>query len=226
MLSLLCSGGVFEKEENRMIQMKRAFHAVLNKQYPRPQGIVGYLAGELMVHQHETETTWTVSVADVQPVDSVLEIGFGAGKAIALLAEKTSSGSVTGVDLSPTMVRHARTRNARAVRAGRVLLQQADAAQLPFADQQFNKVISIHSLYFWPERSAVFAEIFRVLKPGGTCIVTFSTGKVGEAEAAGLETIIEEQGLPQMRGLGFREAQLVQGPTARQLKNVAIIGRK
>ena len=112
------------------------------------------------------------------------------------------------------------------MRAGRVLLQQADAAQLPFADHQFDKVISIHSLYFWPERAAVFAEIFRVLKPGGTCVVTFSTGKAGEAEATGIEAIIEEQGLPQMRRLGFTEAQLAQGPVARQFKNVAIIGRK
>jgi ubiquinone/menaquinone biosynthesis C-methylase UbiE len=209
-----------------MTQIKRAFHAVLDKQYPRPQGIMGYLAGELMVRQHETETVWTVSVADVQPADSVLEIGFGAGKAIALLAEKTPGGSVAGVDLSATMVKRARTRNARAVRARRVLLQQGDAVQLPFADQQFDKVISIHSLYFWPEPSAVFAEIFRVLQPDGMCVVTFSTGKVGEAGAIALEANIEEQALPHMRGLGFTEAQLVQGPIARQLKNVAIIGRK
>jgi ubiquinone/menaquinone biosynthesis C-methylase UbiE len=160
-----------------MIQIKRTFNTVLNKQYPCPQGMIGYLAGELMVRQHEEETDWTVSVADVQPADSVLEIGFGAGKAIELLAEKAPGGSIAGVDLSATMVKRARTRNARAVRAGRVLLLQGDAAQLPFADRQFDKVISIHSLYFWPERAAVFAEIFRVLKPGGTCVVTFSTGK-------------------------------------------------
>jgi hypothetical protein len=65
-----------------------------------------------------------------------------------------------------------------------------------------------------------------VLKPGGTCVVTFSTGKAGEAEATELEAIIEEQGLPQMRKLGFTEASLKQGSIARQFKNVAVIGRK
>lgn len=92
----------FEKEGDMMIQIKRAFNTVFNKQYPCPQGMIGYLAGELLVRQHEEETTWTVLAADVQPADSVLEIGFGAGKAIALLAEKTPGGSVAGVDLSAT----------------------------------------------------------------------------------------------------------------------------
>jgi len=209
-----------------IIPIKRAFNTVFNRQYPCPQGMIGSLAGELMVRQHATETVWTVSVADVQPADSVLEIGFGAGKAIALLADKTPDGSVAGVDLSATMVRRARTRNAQAVRAGQVLLQQGDAAQLPFANQQFDKVISIHSFYFWPEHAAVFAEIFRVLKPGGTCVVTFSTGKAGEAEAMRLEMEIEEQWLAHMRRLGFTEVQFAQGPVARQFKNVAIIGRR
>lgn len=187
---------------------------------------MGYLAGELMVRQHEEETTWTVSVADVQPTESVLEIGFGAGKAIALLAEKTPDGSVAGIDLSATMVKRARTRNARAIRAGRVFLQQGNAEQLPFTDQQFDNVISIHSIYFWPDPSLVFAEIFRVLKPGGTCVVTFSTGKVGEVEAKAREENIEEQTLPDIRKLGFTQIQLVPGPIARQFKNVAVLGKK
>ena len=147
-----------------MIQIKRAFTTVLNKQYPCPHGVMGRIAGELMVHQHGKETAWTVAIADVQPADSVLEIGFGAGKAIELLAEKTPRGSVTGIDLSVTMVQRARARNGRAVRAGRVTLQQGDAAHLPFAEQQFDKVISIHTLYFWSEPAVILAEIFRALR--------------------------------------------------------------
>lgn len=209
-----------------MIQIKQAFNTVLNKQYPRPQGMIGYLAGELMVRQHAKETVWTVSVADVRTADSVLEIGYGAGKAIALLAEKTPAGSVAGVDLSATMVKRARTRNARVVRAGRVRLQQGDAAHLPFADRQFDKVISIHSLYFWPEPSVVFAEILRVLKPGGICVVTFASGKAGDEDAAGLEAIIERQELPDLRKLGFTEVSLQRGPIVRQFKILAVVGAK
>src|SRR5690348_13800409 len=107
-----------------MIQITRTFQSALNKQYPCPKGVIGRFAGELMVRQHAEETAWTVSIANIQPADRVLEIGFGAGRAIELLAEKTTGGSVAGIDLSPTMVKRARKRNAQAVRAGRVTLQQ------------------------------------------------------------------------------------------------------
>ncbi len=209
-----------------MIQIKRAFDTVLNKQYPCPQGVMGRIAGELMVHQHGKETTWTVAVADVQPADSVLEIGFGAGKAIELLAEKTSCGSVEGLDRSATMVKRARARNRRAVRAGRVTLQQGDAAHLPFGEQQFDKVISIHTFYFWSEPAVILAEIFRVLKPGGMCIITFTTGKAEETGLGHYQAIIEERMLPGMRSIGWTSVSIKYGSIARQYKNVAVIGRK
>ena len=156
-----------------MIQISRAFQSILNKQYPCPKGMIGHFAGELMVRQHAEETIWTVSIADIQPTDCVLEIGFGAGKAIELLAEKTTRGSVAGIDLSPIMVKRARKRNAQAVRAGRVTLQQGDAAQLPFEGQQFDKVITIHIIYFWSNHEVILTEMLRVLKPEGT--IAFST---------------------------------------------------
>jgi len=209
-----------------MIQIKRAFNTVFNKQYPCPQGMLGYLAGELMVRQHETETAWTVAMADVQPTDSVLEIGFGAGKAIQLLADKTPRGSVAGIDRSDIMVRRARVRNGRAVSAGRVTLLQGEAAHLLFAPQQFDKVISIHTVYFWSEPATIFAEIYRVLKPGGVCIITFTTGKADETGLGHFQAILEEQMLPDMRTIGFTEASIKQGPIARNYKNVAVWGRK
>jgi ubiquinone/menaquinone biosynthesis C-methylase UbiE len=209
-----------------MVQITRAFEAVLNKQYPCPDGVIGRLAGELMVRQHATETIWTVSIADIQPADRVLEIGFGAGKAIALLAEKTTHGSVAGIDLSPTMVKRARKRNAQAVKAGRVTLQQGDAAQLPFAEQQFDKVITIHTIYFWSEPAAILAEILRVLKPGGLCFITFTTGKAEEPGLGFFQAILEERMLPDMRTMGFTEVSIKHGPIARHYKNVTVIGRK
>ena len=210
-----------------MIQINRAFETVLNKHYVCPEGMIGRLVGELMVRQHEKETAWTVSIADVQPADCVLEIGFGAGKAIELLAEKTMHGFVHGIDLSATMVKRARERNAQAVRSGRVTLQQGEATQLPFAEHHFDKVISIHTFYWWAEDPhIILAEMFRVLKPEGTFLFTFAHGKIGEESDYYDQTFLKEQVFPPMKSAGFTAVASRPGPLSRQFKILAALARK
>ena len=97
---------------------------------------------------------------------------------------------------------------------------------LPFAEQLFDKVISIHTFYFWSEPAVILEEIFRVLKPGGMCVITFTTGKAEEPGLGHFQAILEERMLPGMRTIGFTEVSIKHGPIARQYKNVAVIGRK
>jgi ubiquinone/menaquinone biosynthesis C-methylase UbiE len=197
--------------------------------YGHPTGIVGRILGEKMVRQHVPETTWTVFLLDIKPKDQVLELGFGAGRAIELVAAQASNGHVAGIDISQAMVHAASRRNARTVKAGRVALQQGDVATLPFADNQFDKVFSIQTFYFWSDPSRVLAEIFRVLKPGAMLVVTLSTGTIDTAEKTGLESyqhILEEQVVPAMKQLGFTTAYIEQGPASRQFKTAAFIGIK
>jgi len=210
-----------------MIQVNRVFEAVANKHYVCPKGVMGRLVGELMVRQHKEETAWTVSIAHIQPTDRVLEIGFGAGKAIELFAEKVTHGFVYGVDLSATMVKRARERNARAVRSRRVILQQGEAALLPFEEHYFDKVVSIHTFYWWAEDPhIVLTEMFRVLKPGGTLIFTFSNGKIDKERDYYDQTFIEEQLFPQMKSIGFTSVSSRSGPVSRQFKHIAVVGTK
>jgi len=115
-----------------MIQMKQAFNTALNKHYRCPKGIMGRIAGEVMVRQHRPETAWTLHLLDIQPTDTVLEVGFGAGQGIKLAAERVTSGRIRGIDLSEEMVRVATRRNASAIKAGRVALSQGSITALPF----------------------------------------------------------------------------------------------
>ncbi|MBZ0286835.1 MAG: class I SAM-dependent methyltransferase, partial [Anaerolineae bacterium] len=82
-------------------------------------------------------------------------------------------GQVTGVDFSAAMVAAAGSRNAKAIRDGKVKLVEGDAARLPFTDNTFDKAFSIHSIYFWPDAGAALKHIYRVLKPGGMLVITF-----------------------------------------------------
>jgi len=93
---------------------------------------MGRIAGEVMVRQHRPETAWTLHLLDIQPTDTVLEVGFGAGQGIKLAAERVTSGRIRGIDLSEEMVRVATRRNASAIKAGRVALSQGSITALPF----------------------------------------------------------------------------------------------
>jgi SAM-dependent methyltransferase len=95
-------------------------------QYGHPTGLVGRLLGERMVRQHMAETAWTISLLNLQPKDQILELGFGAGRAIELIAAQAVNGHVFGVDLSQEMMRSASRRNAKAIKAGQVVLCHGD----------------------------------------------------------------------------------------------------
>jgi len=187
------------------------------------------MLGEQMVRQHVPETTWTISLLDLKPENHILEVGFGAGRAIELVATQVANAHVSGIDLSQEMVRAATRHNAKAIKAGQVTLRHGDVTTLPFADSQFDKVFSIQTLYFWPDPPRALAEIFRVLKPGGMLVVTLSTGTLNGAEATGLERyqlVLEEQIIPSMKQLGFTQADILKGPASRHFKTTAVIGVK
>jgi ubiquinone/menaquinone biosynthesis C-methylase UbiE len=145
----------------------------IDGQYRRPSGIVGWWIGRLMVEQHRTENLWTVDLLDVQLSDHILEVGFGAGFAIQEIARRLTTGVIVGVDFSTTMLDAACRRNSRLMKLGRVDLRYGDATQLPFSENSFDKVFSIHSLYFWKDTLTGLNEIKRVLKLGGTIVLTF-----------------------------------------------------
>jgi ubiquinone/menaquinone biosynthesis C-methylase UbiE len=209
------------------MNVKQYLESKWNQQQGCPRGIVGWLAGEQMVRQHRPETGWTIDLLDIQPADTVLEVGFGAGQGIKLAAEKVREGRVMGIDLSEGMVRVATRRNARAVKAGRVALSKGTITALPFEAQRFDRIMTIHTLYFWSEPSRVLSELCRVLKPGGRIVITLCTGTInaqGEVEMWSLQSVLEEQVMPAMQKEGLKDVRLERGPNSRQFTNMAVIG--
>src|SRR5215469_13692145 len=99
------------------MKVRQQLAGLWDQQHRCPRGMMGWLVGEQMVRQHKLETTWTITLLDIQPTDTVLEVGFGAGQAIKSAAVKACDGRVMGIDLSEEMVRVAKRRNAQAVRA-------------------------------------------------------------------------------------------------------------
>ncbi|PVY70071.1 methyltransferase family protein [Tamilnaduibacter salinus] len=105
--------------------------------------------------------------------DSVLEIGPGNGAFVADIVEAARGVTYTGVDWSAEMVAEAERLNGRLIESGRARFRQGDAQELPFEAESFDKVLTIHTLYFWEQPAAQLAEIHRVLKAGGVLCLAF-----------------------------------------------------
>lgn len=152
---------------------KRWLHAFLSRQARRPSGPFGRLLGRLWVGESAALNDRVIDALSVGPGDRVLEVGFGPGETVRKLAERAEG--VAGVDVSERMLAQARARNRRALAAGRVRLELGDGRSLPFADASFDKALSVHCLYFWPEPEAYARELARTLAPGATLALAFRT---------------------------------------------------
>jgi SAM-dependent methyltransferase len=122
---------------------------VTNLAYPHTREYLAYLDRALL------EVVRTDSLA------TVAEICCGRGEAFQLLGE--AIGRAVGVDISVAMLEAASAEHA----GDRYCLVQGDATRLPLADESFDSVFMLGGIHHVNDRQALFAEIARVLKPGG-----------------------------------------------------------
>lgn len=211
-----------------MTVLHRAWSAYIDRQHRYPTGLAGQLIGQRMVRQHAPETAWSIALLGLQPADRVLEIGCGAGQGLALALGHGLGRRIIGVDLSATMVKAAVRRNHAAYTRGQLALVRGDIAALPFHDRRFDKIVSIHTFYFWPSPRAIVGQVVGLLADGGRFVATFATARTepsGERiywplhERA--QALVDE--LNQQAGI---RATLASGPDSRQFNNVAIVVEK
>jgi ubiquinone/menaquinone biosynthesis C-methylase UbiE len=156
------------------------------------------LGGIIMARMNAPFARCMINVLGVQPRDKVLEVGFGPGFGIQLLAK--SAGHVAGVDCSTEMVQQARARNAEAIASGVVDLRHGSVEDLPFEDATFDAVLAINSMQVWPDVMAGLREVSRVTRSGGRVALGF-TPYSGRSRAGILELL---------SAAGFAEASLVE----------------
>jgi len=103
----------------------------------------------------------------LEPGERVLDLGSGAGTDSLIAAQMGGAGgSVTGIDMTTPMLAKARAAAAE-MGASNVEFVEGEAERLPFPDESFDVVISNGVIDLIPDKDAVFAELFRVLVPGG-----------------------------------------------------------
>jgi ubiquinone/menaquinone biosynthesis C-methylase UbiE len=100
----------------------------------------------------------------------ILDVGSGGALFTKYIADLRPDVHIVGIDLSKPQIARA-TKRMRSY-GDRVRFELGDATRLSFADSTFDGVISYGSIKHWTSRDAGLAECIRVLKPGGSLLIT------------------------------------------------------
>jgi SAM-dependent methyltransferase len=158
--------------------------------------------------------------AGLQPGETVLDLGSGAGIDCFLAAREVGAGGrVIGVDMTPAMLERARG-NAAKVASTNVEFRLGEIEHLPVADASVDAIISNCVVNLSPDKPQVFREALRVLRPGGRLVVSdlVLARELGDALRRDVDLYVgcvagaslKDEYLRLIREAGFHDVQVVE----------------
>ncbi len=143
------------------------------------------MTNPVLTHNTKSQATWNApagrydeisrSIADaiehaveraqIRSGERVLDLATGTGWGSRIIAQRCSGAKVTGADIAEQMLDYARSSAAKLGLS--IDYRHADAEKLPFADGEFDVVVSTFGVMFASKPEAAAAEIARVVRPGG-----------------------------------------------------------
>lgn len=131
----------------------------------------------------------------------VMDIGCGIGGVDVLLARDYGAKSVTGLDVEEPLIARCRERAERLGLADRLTFKLVEPGPFPFANAGFDAVFSKDSMIHIPDKAALFAEVLRVLRPGGLFLASDWMQSAAGPDSPEMATFVETSGLSFAMGI-------------------------
>jgi len=145
------------------------------KQLSHPEGEQGIKTGEAMNINNIGMIHSAIDNLNLEFNDYVLEIGPGNGSHLEYFLSRNQNLVYFGVDISKTMIEQANKVNSKFVgRGGSALFHLVDGSILPFITEQFDRIFTVNTIYFWKNPETYLKEIKRVLKSEGQLVLAFA----------------------------------------------------
>ncbi|MDO5695247.1 MAG: class I SAM-dependent methyltransferase [Eubacteriales bacterium] len=160
--------------------------------------------------------------------DLALDIGCGGGDNLRNLAEMTN-GKVVGIDYSPASVKMSRKFCRDLIRQGLVRVIEGNVAQLPFKDNRFHIATAFETTYFWPDLTANFKEVYRILRPGGRFLIgvdDYEHALPWTKHITDMHVYTDDEMLTAMKTAGFRDLEVYHPEASENLDCVTFVGFK
>ena len=152
-------------EENELKEIAR--------QLRKPQGEFGHEIGKKMNESNKLMNQFAIEKLNPSAGDNILEIGMGNGCFVKEILSTGDNITYTGADFSDLMVNECIETNKQWIEKKRASFIKAEASDLPFDDNTFNKIFTVNTVYFWDDHKSILNEIHRVLRPEGYFFIVY-----------------------------------------------------
>ncbi|HUS03116.1 MAG TPA: class I SAM-dependent methyltransferase [Chitinophagaceae bacterium] len=136
-------------------------------QFKKPTGLFGIFSSNIMIRGNKNKYDKLIKDLDIQPNDKLLEIGYGPGVGINIIAGKCDTCTIHGIDFSPLMYKRAVRYNRSYIDKGTMVLQYGDFLKISTPDNDYDKIFCLNVVYFWNELKEPFMKVLSLLKKGG-----------------------------------------------------------
>jgi len=186
----------------------------------KPEGFLGKMMLGGMNVGHAKLADWGFKHLPAMTPGNAVDLGCGGGRNAGELLKMYPKAHVTAVDYSELSVEKAKEYNKTMISAGRCEVLQGDVSDLQLPAESFDFATAFETIYFWPGLEKCFAQVAKVLKPGGYFMIcnesdgTDPTSLKFEKIIDGMKNHTAEEIESALKAAGFSEVASDHHPSA------------